>query len=225
MGSSLKNFIQAVRGAKTISEEKKIIQKESAAIRGSFREESVESRKRRTNVAKLLYLFTLGERTQFGQIECLKLIGSSKFSDKRLGYLGITLLLDENQQVLTLVTNSLQNDLLSNNDQIAGLALCALSHIASPEMSIELHQTIQKLFNSPRAYIRKKAILCAVRIIKKAPDLIELFGPISKTLLMDTERSILHNSLTLSMTICELDASYIKTYKNVSTITQELRLM
>jgi hypothetical protein len=34
-----------------------------------------------------LYLFTLGERTHFGQIECLKLLASHRFADKRLGYL------------------------------------------------------------------------------------------------------------------------------------------
>jgi AP-1 complex subunit gamma-1 len=54
------------------------------------------------------YLFTLGERTHFGQIECVKLLASPRFADKRLGYLGTMLLLDENQEVLTLVTNSLQ---------------------------------------------------------------------------------------------------------------------
>ena len=68
---------------------------------------------RRNNVAKLLYLFTLGERTHFGQIECLKLLASPRFADKRLGYLGTMLLLDENQEVLTLVTNSLQKYVLN----------------------------------------------------------------------------------------------------------------
>lgn len=104
----MKQFIRNVRAAKTIADERAVVQKESAAIRASFREESHDSNVRRNNVAKLLYLFTLGERTHFGQIECLKLLASPRFADKRLGYLGTMLLLDENQEVLTLVTNSLK---------------------------------------------------------------------------------------------------------------------
>lgn len=97
-----------MRAAKTIADERAVIQKESAAIRASFREESHDHNVRRNNVAKLLYLFTLGERTHFGQIECLKLLASPRFADKRLGHLATSLLLDENQEVLTLVTNSLK---------------------------------------------------------------------------------------------------------------------
>jgi len=51
----------------------------------------------------------LGYPAHFGQIECLKLVvQSQKFVDKRLGYLGIMMLLDESQEVLTLVTNQLK---------------------------------------------------------------------------------------------------------------------
>jgi hypothetical protein len=41
-------------------------------------------------------------------MECLKLIVTPPFPHKRIGYLGLMLLLDENQQILMLVTNSLK---------------------------------------------------------------------------------------------------------------------
>jgi AP-1 complex subunit gamma-1 len=127
-----------VRASKTIADERAVVQKESAAIRASFREESGDSnircqilgcverpstdiQYRRNNVAKLLYLFTLGERTHFGQIECLKLLASPRFADKRLGYLGTMLLLDENQEVLTLVTNSLKKSAHLHNQSLPDL--------------------------------------------------------------------------------------------------------
>jgi len=94
----------------TVADERALVKQESAAIRASFREE--DSYMRYNNVAKLLYIHMLGSEAHFGQMECLKLVASPRFADKRLGYLGIMLLLDESQEVLTLVTNSLKKCVL-----------------------------------------------------------------------------------------------------------------
>ncbi|KAH8815940.1 adaptin N terminal region-domain-containing protein [Xylogone sp. PMI_703] len=203
--SSLKQFIRNVRAAKTIADERAVVQKESAAIRASFREESGDSNVRRNNVAKLLYLFTLGERTHFGQIECLKLLASPRFADKRLGYLGTMLLLDENQEVLTLVTNSLKNDLNHSNQYIVGLALCTLGNIASVEMSRDLFPEIETLVSTANPYIRRKAALCAMRICRKVPDLQEHFLDKAAALLSDRNHGVLLCGLTLVTSLCEAD--------------------
>ncbi|KAI7087598.1 Adaptor protein complex AP-1 gamma subunit [Hortaea werneckii] len=203
--SSLKQFIRNVRAAKTIADERAVVQKESAAIRASFREESHNSDVRRNNVAKLLYLFTLGERTHFGQIECLKLLASPRFADKRLGYLGTMLLLDENQEVLTLVTNSLSNDLKHSNQYIVGLALCTLGNIASVEMARDLFPEVETILSSSNPYIRRKAALCAMRICRKVPDLQEHFLEKAKLLLNDRNHGVLLTGLTLVINMCEMD--------------------
>ncbi|WPG98589.1 Hypothetical protein R9X50_00138200 [Acrodontium crateriforme] len=203
--SSLKQFIRNVRASKTIADERAVVSKESAAIRASFREESHNSDLRRNNVAKLLYLFTLGERTHFGQIECLKLLASPRFADKRLGYLGTMLLLDENQEVLTLVTNSLKNDLNHSNQYIVGLALCTLGNIASVEMSRDLFPEVETILSSTNPYIRRKAALCAMRICRKVPDLQEHFHDKAKLLLNDRNHGVLLTGLTLVISMCEAD--------------------
>jgi AP-1 complex subunit gamma-1 len=149
---------------------------------------------RHRNVAKLLYIHMLGYPTHFGQVEALKvralqtaqralarigggsgddsttrgaqLIASPRFPEKRIGYLGLMILLDEKQEVLMLVTNSMKkcgrvarrspaaasvslwrphdvttararSDLCNPNPHVSGLALCALGNISSPDMARE----------------------------------------------------------------------------------------
>lgn len=106
MSNKLRDLIKAVRACKTAAEERAIVAKESAAIRSAIKEN--EEGYRHRNVAKLLYIHMLGYPTHWGQMECVKLLASQFYSDKRIGYLALMLLLDENQEVLTLVTNSIK---------------------------------------------------------------------------------------------------------------------
>ena len=72
-------------------------------------------------VAKLMFMHMMGYPTHFGQMECLKLISAPGFPEKRIGYLALTLLLTEQTEVLTLVTNSLKVDLGNSNQFTQGL--------------------------------------------------------------------------------------------------------
>ncbi|GES74138.1 adaptor protein complex AP-1 gamma subunit [Rhizophagus clarus] len=207
----LKDLIKAIRACKTAADERAVIQKESAAIRTSFKEENNDAR--HSNVAKLLYIHMLGYPAHFGQIECLKLVASNRFADKRLGYLGIMLLLDENQEVLTLVTNSLKNDMNHSNMYIVGLALCTLGNISSPEMARDLCAEVEKLLGSSNVYIRKKAALCAMRIIRKVPELQENFLSRAKSLLSDRNHGVLLTATTLITEMCYRNQDTLVTFR------------
>ncbi|KAL7659905.1 clathrin associated protein complex large subunit [Aspergillus niger] len=115
------------------------------------------------------------------------------------------LLLDENQEVLTLVTNSLKNDLNHSNQYIVGLALCALGNIASVEMSRDLFPEVENLMSTANPYIRRKAALCAMRVCRKVPDLQEHFLEKAKTLLSDRNHGVLLCGLTLAIDMCEAE--------------------
>ncbi|PNH05077.1 AP-1 complex subunit gamma-2 [Tetrabaena socialis] len=208
----LRDLIKAVRASKTAAEEREVIAKESAALREAFRDQDQSYRHR--NVAKLMYIHMLGYATHFGQMETLKLIAGSGFPEKRMGYLGLMILLDERQEVLMLVTNSVKMDLNNTkNMYIVGLALVALGNICSAEMARDLAPDVEKLMDCPQPYIRKKAALCAIRVVKKVPDLLEQFVDKAVELLNDRNQGVVLCGVSLMLQILEQDGSLVDKYR------------
>ncbi|MED6171960.1 hypothetical protein PIB30_045772 [Stylosanthes scabra] len=201
-GTRLRDMIRTIRACKTAAEERAAIRKECAAIRDSINENDPDYRHR--NLAKLMFIHMLGYPTHFGQMECLKCIASPGFPEKRIGYLGLMLLLDERQEVLMLVTNSLKQDLNHTNQYIVGLALCALGNICSAEMARDLAPEVERLLQFRDPNIRKKAALCSIRIIKKVPDLAENFLKPATALLREKHHGVLITAVQLCTDLCKV---------------------
>lgn len=206
--SSLRSFIKSVRKAKTIADERLAVRKELAAIRTAFRDAQLDNNSRRINISKLVYLYIIGEKTHFGQVECLKLLASPRFADKRLGYLATLLLLDENHEVLTLLTNLLDNDMQHPNAFIVALALCCLGNVALPELSRDLYTNVDKIIGSSNAYLRKKALFVAAKLVHKDPDLAEVFAPRLQHLVADKLAGPLLGALRLVQSVYEYSPAH-----------------
>ncbi|XP_054953330.1 AP-1 complex subunit gamma-like 2 isoform X4 [Pan paniscus] len=209
----LQDLIEEIRGAKTQAQEREVIQKECAHIRASFRDGDPVHRHRQ--LAKLLYVHMLGYPAHFGQMECLKLIASSRFTDKRVGYLGAMLLLDERHDAHLLITNSIKNDLSQGIQPVQGLALCTLSTMGSAEMCRDLAPEVEKLLLQPSPYVRKKAILTAVHMIRKVPELSSVFLPPCAQLLHERHHGILLGTITLITELCERSPAALRHFRKV----------
>ncbi|MBN3319813.1 AP1G1 protein, partial [Atractosteus spatula] len=230
----LRELIRTIRTARTQAEEREMIQKECAAIRSSFREEDNTYRCR--NVAKLLYMHMLGYPAHFGQLECLKLIASQKFTDKRIGYLGAMLLLDERQDVHLLMTNCIKNDLNHSTQYVQGLALCTLGCMGSSEMCRDLAGEVEKLLKTSNSYLRKKSLQCNVlcsqgiipyevliHVIRKVPELMEMFLPATKNLLSEKNHGVLHTSVVLLTEMCERSPDMLAHFRKL--VPQLVRIL
>ncbi|KAK3223281.1 hypothetical protein Dsin_010306 [Dipteronia sinensis] len=210
-GTRLRDMIRAIRACKTAAEERAVVRKECAAIRAAINENDPDYRHR--NLAKLMFIHMLGYPTHFGQMECLKSIASAGFPEKRIGYLGLMLLLDERQEVLMLVTNSLKQDLNHTNQYIVGLALCALGNICSAEMARDLAPEVERLLQFRDPNIRKKAALCSVRIIKKVPDLAENFINPTVALLKEKHHGVLITGIQLCTDLCKASTEALEFFR------------
>lgn len=171
-----------------------------------------------------LFIHMLGYSTHFGHMECLKLIATSKYSEKRIGYLALMLLLDEKQEVLMLVTNSLQADLKDANHFVVAQALCAVANISSMEMSADVAPDVEKLLKNQNPYVRKKACLATVRILRKVPDLVENFIDHMPALLNDRNNAVLLTAISCITEICAQD-EFVDFFRQqtVSTLVRILR--
>ncbi|KAF9285659.1 hypothetical protein BGZ68_003664 [Mortierella alpina] len=167
-------FIADIRNCRVRELEEKRINKEMANIRTKFKEGNLSGYDKKKYVCKLLYMYILGWDIDFGHMEAVNLISSSKYSEKQIGYLGITLLMHENSDLVRLVVNSIRKDLDDNNEIHNCLALHAIANIGGREMAESLASDVHRLLVSPnsKSFVKKKAALTMLRLFRKHPDVI-----------------------------------------------------
>lgn len=137
---------------------------------------------------------------------------------------------------LTLLLLRDYSDMNSSNIYTVGLALCTMGDIASPEMSRDLAPEIDKLLGSSNSYIKKKvpawfignhpsnypglwqAALCAIKSVRKVPDLIEQFLPRAKAMLSEKNHAVLLTGVSLINEMIIINPAVTDEFRPVSFV-------
>ena len=186
----IRQLIKKVRACRTAEEERSVINKESAEIRNLSKDPNAPHKAR--NLCKAIYMQMMGYQTSFMQMSCINLLASSDFTEKRIAYSALSLVIDSTSQVLLLATSTIKKDLQNKDStEIQALALNAIGDVCTPDMCRELGMEVANLIQSTGdSNVKKRAACAAVVIIKNCPEMIDSYIDKIPTLLEDRTHSV-----------------------------------
>ncbi|KAK9510906.1 hypothetical protein O3M35_005584 [Rhynocoris fuscipes] len=168
-------FISDIRNCKSKEAEVKRINKELANIRSKFKgDKTLDGYQKKKYVCKLLFIFLLGHDIDFGHMEAVNLLSSNKYSEKQIGYLFISVLVNTNSDLIKLIIQSIKNDLASRNPIHVNLAMQCIANIGSKEMAEAFGYDIPKLLVSGDTMdvVKQSAALCLLRLFRTSQEII-----------------------------------------------------
>lgn len=172
----LNNFISEIRGCSSIEDEQRRVDKELAKLRNKFTQASgLNSYDKKKYSWKLIYIYMLGYDIDFGHMQIINLISSTKYSEKAIGYVGTSILLTSSDEMMTLAINSIRNDLSSPNAAVQCLALTCIANMGGMQLCESLCSDVLQLVLSSTSinHVRKKACLCLRRILQVYPNSVQ----------------------------------------------------
>ncbi|CDS42785.1 AP 2 complex subunit alpha 2 [Echinococcus multilocularis] len=166
-------FISDIRNCKSKEAEIKRINKELANIRSKFKgDKMLDGYHKKKYVCKLLFIFLLGHDIDFGYTEAVNLLCSNRYTEKQIGYLFISVLLNDTHPLMNLVISRIRDDMSSRSTAFVNLALQCVANIGNREMAEQFGSEIPKLLVSGETSdsIKQNAALCLLRLLRVAPD-------------------------------------------------------
>ncbi|XP_062275485.1 AP-2 complex subunit alpha-2 isoform X2 [Scomber scombrus] len=170
-------FISDIRNCKSKEAEIKRINKELANIRSKFKgDKALDGYSKKKYVCKLLFIFLLGHDIDFGHMEAVNLLSSNKYTEKQIGYLFISVLVNSNSDLIRLINNGIKNDLGSRNPTFMNLALHCIANVGSREMAEAFAADIPRILvaGDTMDSVKQSAALCLLRLNRTSPDLVPM---------------------------------------------------
>ena len=115
--------------------------------------------------------------------------------EKRVGYLAVSLFLDEDHEMMLLLVNTLQQDLKSTNVVEVCIALTTIGKVMNQSMIPAVMPDVEKLLDHKREIVRKKAVLALHRFYSRDPKSIAHLSDKLRKALCDSDPGVMVASL------------------------------
>ncbi|XP_053539023.1 AP-2 complex subunit alpha-2 isoform X2 [Ictalurus punctatus] len=209
-------FISDIRNCKSKEAEVKRINKELANIRSKFKgDKALDGYSKKKYVCKLLFIFLLGHDIDFGHMEAVNLLSSNKYTEKQIGYLFISVLVNSNSDLIRLINNAIKNDLGSRNPTFMNLALHCIANVGSREMAEAFASEVPRILvaGDTMDSVKQSAALCLLRLNRTSPDLIPMGEWTSRVvhLLNDQHLGVVTAATSLIITLAQKNPDDFKT--------------
>ena len=157
----------------------------------------------------------MGYQTSFMQLSCINLLASPDYTEKRIAYSALSLVIDSTSQVLLLATSTIKKDLQNkDNPEIQALALNAVGDVCTPDMCREISMEVSNIIqNAEDSNVKKKAACAAVIIIKNCPEMMDSYIDKIPLLLEDRTHSVCLSGIYLVLEMINKNPSIVDKIK------------
>ena len=208
---SLSDLIKGIRSHSKESPESLLVFLDNAIVECKDELNTTDLETKAMAILKLAYLEMYGFEMSWCNFHILEVMSSTKFQQKRVGYLAAIQSFKNEQDLLILATNQFKKDLNSYNHIEIGLALSGIATIVTPNLAKDINDDVLMKLNHTKPYIRKKAVLAMYKIFLQYPDSLRInFNRVIEKL-DDPDNSVV--SATINV-ICEISKKNPKIFIN-----------
>ncbi|KAF2034771.1 Adaptor protein complex AP-3 delta subunit [Setomelanomma holmii] len=156
-----------------------------------------------TALMKLTYLEMFGHDMSWASFNVLEVMSSSKFKQKRTGYLAAVQSFRRDTEVLVLAENQLKKDIMSPTPPYIALPLGAIPHVVNPSMANSVLSDLIPRLTHSHAMIRKKTVVTLYRLALVYPETLRPAWPKIKERLLDDSEDPSVTAAIVNV-VCEL---------------------
>jgi AP-2 complex subunit alpha len=141
----------------------------------------------------MIFMFMMGYEVDFGHMEIINCLTAQKYSEKHVGYVGISLLLKNTDEMMTLVINSIQQDLQeSDRNEVQCLALAGIANIGGQMLTDAVGAMVVRMLidHGTAPIVKKKAALTLLRLYRIDPTVIDIEETAPRLALLLEDRNL-----------------------------------